>query len=127
MTINLFYRRTNKYINVRLTFYFREMKQVLYAVLFLVLGVFSGGRATNTKLKEVFSWKQLDYKFEDESARNLSLETGELIKEHNLPLGLEVWKDKVFITVPRWKSGVPSTLNYVPKNGKILFSLTKLL
>lgn len=37
---------------------------------------------------------------------------------NNIPMGANVWKDKVFITVPRRRHGVPSTLNYVSLNNK---------
>ncbi|XP_050294952.1 L-dopachrome tautomerase yellow-f2-like [Anthonomus grandis grandis] len=35
---------------------------------------------------------------------------------NNIPMGANVWKDKLFITIPRRRLGVPSTLNYVPLN-----------
>ncbi|CAH1393209.1 unnamed protein product [Nezara viridula] len=69
--------------------------------------------AKNDKLKEIFKWNQIDFAFPDEQTRNASIASGEFKKENNMPLGIEIWKDRVFITVPRWKSGVPSTLNYV--------------
>lgn len=31
-------------------------------------------------------------------------------------MGANVWKDKLFITVPRRRQGIPSPLNYVPLN-----------
>ncbi|KAJ8984350.1 hypothetical protein NQ317_012571, partial [Molorchus minor] len=34
-------------------------------------------------------------------------------------MGANVWKNKLFITVPRRRLGVPSTLNYVPLNNRI--------
>ncbi|KAK9497287.1 hypothetical protein O3M35_004634 [Rhynocoris fuscipes] len=91
------------------------MRYLYYLNIFLI--IFIEIKSENTKLKEIFSWKELDYKFENEDARNMSIDSGEFIPEQNLPLGLEIWKDKVFITVPRWKSGVPSSLNYVLRNG----------
>ncbi|XP_026320861.1 L-dopachrome tautomerase yellow-f2-like [Hyposmocoma kahamanoa] len=33
-----------------------------------------------------------------------------------MPTGIARWKSKLFITIPRWKKGVPSTLNYIPLN-----------
>lgn len=33
--------------------------------------------------------------------------------ENNIPMGVNVWKDKVFISIPRRRLGVPATLNYV--------------
>ena len=33
-------------------------------------------------------------------------------------MGANVWQDKLFITVPRRRSGVPSTLNYIPLKSK---------
>ncbi|KAJ9585377.1 hypothetical protein L9F63_002837 [Diploptera punctata] len=81
--------------------------------LLLVLWLVSFIEAKNTNLEEVFHWKQVDFSYPDEETRNKAIESKEFIQENNLPLGLEVWKDKLFVTVPRWKSGVPATLNYV--------------
>uniref|UniRef100_T1GYN2 Bee-milk protein n=1 Tax=Megaselia scalaris TaxID=36166 RepID=T1GYN2_MEGSC len=33
--------------------------------------------------------------------------------ESNIILGIEKWKNKLFITVPRWRLGVASSLNYI--------------
>ncbi|XP_025421542.1 L-dopachrome tautomerase yellow-f2-like, partial [Sipha flava] len=42
-----------------------------------------------------------------------AIESGAYVQANNMPVGLDVWNDKLFITVPRWKTGVWSTLNYV--------------
>lgn len=80
-------------------------------ILFLVAATIAEG--ANDKLKEVFRWNQMDFNFPNASFRDAEIASGAFKPENNMPLGLEVWKDKVFVTVPRWKSGVPSTLNYV--------------
>jgi len=76
-------------------------------------------QAKNTKLQEVFHWRVVDFDFPDDASRSKSINSKEFIPENNLPLGLDVWNDKLFITVPRWKSGVFSTLNYVSLNGEL--------
>ncbi|XP_044272822.1 L-dopachrome tautomerase yellow-f2-like [Tribolium madens] len=38
------------------------------------------------------------------------------IYENNIPMGANLWKDKLFITVPRRRMGVPSTVNFVWAN-----------
>lgn len=35
------------------------------------------------------------------------------IAENNVPMGATHYKDRIFITVPRRRVGVPSTLNFV--------------
>lgn len=35
------------------------------------------------------------------------------IQYNNLPLGIAHYKDRVFVTIPRRKPGIPSTLNFV--------------
>ena len=35
------------------------------------------------------------------------------VVENNIPMGANVWNEKLFITVPRRRVGVPSTLNYI--------------
>ncbi|XP_076260466.1 protein yellow-like [Rhynchophorus ferrugineus] len=44
---------------------------------------------------------------------------GKLKPQNALPVGIEFWKDKIFITVPRWQDGIPSTLNYIPFNSDV--------
>ncbi|KAJ9584749.1 hypothetical protein L9F63_020899 [Diploptera punctata] len=61
--------------------------------------------ALSRGLDVVFEWKQLQF--------DLVVDRRNHVPENNVPVGLEVWKDKLFITVPRWKPGVPVSLAYV--------------
>lgn len=58
------------------------------------------------KLQEQYKWKVLDYAFPSENEKIDALRSGRFIPENNLPVGIEVWKDKLFVTVPRWKPGM---------------------
>lgn len=60
-----------------------------------------------------FEWKQIDYDYPTPEARQDAIDTREFVPENNLPLGLEVYGDRLFVTVPRWKSGVAASLNYI--------------
>lgn len=64
----------------------------------------------------------VDFDFPSPESRAWALDSGSYKQENNLPLGLEVFKDKLFVTVPRWKSGVPASLNFVPIGGEILYT-----
>ncbi|XP_045783588.1 uncharacterized protein LOC123879729 [Maniola jurtina] len=109
------------------------MKSVVL-VLFLVyftLKLSSGYKVTRdeTKLKEVLFWKQISYEIDGvlynrdanhkKTVNGLNfeddLEDSEkyFIQYNNVPIGLEVWGDRIFVTVPRRRYGIPSTLNYV--------------
>ena len=57
--------------------------------------------ATARKLEEKFSWKELEFSWPSEEAKQEAIRSGKYIESHNLPLGLDVWKNKLFITVPR--------------------------
>uniref|UniRef100_A0A182N8X0 Protein yellow n=1 Tax=Anopheles dirus TaxID=7168 RepID=A0A182N8X0_9DIPT len=65
------------------------------------------------KLKEKFKWREVSYAWPSEDVRQEALSSGKYVVHNNLPLGLERWRDKLFITVPRWKSGVAASLTYV--------------
>lgn len=62
----------------------------------------------------LYSWDKLDYNFPNESMRMAYIASGDFIQSGNLPVGVAVWREKMFITVPRWKKGVPANLNYIP-------------
>ncbi|XP_068627567.1 protein yellow-like [Battus philenor] len=66
------------------------------------------------KLHEMFSWNVMDWNYPDEYLRQEALVTGALIPENALPVGIERWKNKLFVSVPRWRPGIPATLNYIP-------------
>ncbi|KAI4461753.1 protein yellow-related [Holotrichia oblita] len=83
--------------------------------LVLVLGLCSASIAL-IEPEELFAWKQIDYTWPTEQARQEAIQKGTYIQLNNLPLGLERWQDKLFVTVPRWKAGVGATLNYIPLN-----------
>ena len=77
-----------------------------------------GQVVSNDNLKVAYQWKQVDYEFTDAAARKQAIESKEFIPENVIPVGLEVYKNRLFITLPRWKTGVPATLTYIDLNGK---------
>lgn len=52
--------------------------------------------------------------------------TTNFIQYNNVPQGFSVYKDKVFVAIPRRRIGVPSTMNYVKLNGSDLYLNPKL-
>lgn len=79
----------------------------------VIFAVFSLGQSLQ-KLQEVFNWRSVDYTYPSEELREYAKFSKDFVPENNLPVGIEVWKNKLFVTVPRWEDGVPSTLNYIP-------------
>ncbi|KYN03197.1 Protein yellow [Cyphomyrmex costatus] len=65
------------------------------------------------KLRVVYRWKQIDYEWPSNDIKRLF---PDYKQEDNLPLGLEVAGDRLFITVPRWRQGVAASLNYIRLN-----------
>ncbi|XP_075981681.1 dopaminechrome tautomerase-like [Anticarsia gemmatalis] len=63
-----------------------------------------------------FQWKTIDFAW-DGAQKEAAISSGRFIAANNMPTGLARWKDKLFITIPRWKTGIPSSLNYVYLNG----------
>lgn len=57
--------------------------------------------AVQAKLEEKFHWKQLMFDWPSEKAEKDAIASGDYVVENNLPLGVEKWNNKLFITVPR--------------------------
>ncbi|EAT41324.1 AAEL006985-PA, partial [Aedes aegypti] len=45
-----------------------------------------------------------------------ALASGDYVPTNGLPVGIESWENKLFVSIPRWKDGIPSTLNYIDMN-----------
>lgn len=65
--------------------------------------------------KTLYYWKQLDFEYPSKRLKKDAIANGDFIQENNLPLGLEVYEDRVFVTMPKWKNGVPASLASLPK------------
>ncbi|XP_014224153.1 protein yellow-like [Trichogramma pretiosum] len=63
-----------------------------------------------------YYWKTVDYEFDNDEDRRSLLYAGTFIPENNLPLGLEISKDRIFVSLPRWKKGIPATLATISTN-----------
>lgn len=57
--------------------------------------------ACGLRFVEKFAWSTVDYNWTSSELRKESIESGKYIPENNLILGVERWKNKLFITVPR--------------------------
>jgi len=56
-------------------------------------------------LLEKFIWKKMDFAYPDERSRQLAIASGEYVPENSLPVGIEIWRNKLFVTIPRWRDG----------------------
>lgn len=57
------------------------------------------------KLEERYSWSQLDFVFPSQAMKDVALASGTYIPTNALPVGIEHWGNKLFVTVPRWRDG----------------------
>lgn len=68
-------------------------------------------------LHVAYEWKQMDFAYRTDSDRQAAIESGAFVPANVIPVGLERHSDRLFVTLPRWKSGVPASLAYIDLNG----------
>lgn len=90
---------------------------VLTVLLVLCLGSTYTTRAAK-QLKVEFEWKDVEYAFPSKAAKDVLIKTRAYIPGNSIPIDVDAWQrgggeDKVFVTVPRFKPGVPATLGTV--------------
>lgn len=57
------------------------------------------------KLEERYSWREMDWVFPSPAVRNRAIAAGEYIPRNGLPVGIERWGNRLFVSVPRWRDG----------------------
>lgn len=74
---------------------------------FFILIAFAMGHFADAafKLDERYSWNQLDFVFPSQAMKDVALASGTYIPTNALPVGVEHWGNKLFVTVPRWRDG----------------------
>jgi len=66
-------------------------------------------------------WAEVEYDWISPEQRDTYLQNGWFIPKNNAITGIKVYKGEIYVAVPRWLPGVPSTLNKViTKNGTSL-------
>ncbi|CAL7951443.1 unnamed protein product [Xylocopa violacea] len=80
----------------------------------LLVALFAVAKCQDFKI--IHAWNYVEYNFPNDTIQDTLISNGDYIPENNMPLGMHIWDDKVFVTVPRWKSGVASNLNYFSKS-----------
>lgn len=76
----------------------------------------SGNTRSTETFREVIRWKTIDLQYPSQQARDAAMRMGQFVPENNLPLGMHAFRHRIFISLPKWKEGVPVTLGYVGKN-----------
>ncbi|XP_043266863.1 protein yellow-like [Venturia canescens] len=67
----------------------------------------------NSKILEKYTWTFLDWAYPNDWRRIQAILTDDYVPFNGVPTGLAIWRNKMFVTVPRWNTGVPATLNYI--------------
>jgi hypothetical protein len=81
---------------------------------------FATSVVANDNLRVAYQWKQIDFEYPNIDERQLAITNETFIQENVMPVGIEVYKNRLFVTLPRWKKGVPASLAYIDLNGKNL-------
>ncbi|CAB3243035.1 unnamed protein product [Arctia plantaginis] len=77
----------------------------------------SVGHFVYTLLTSHNKYEGLKFACSPRESRTNAINEKKFIPENNLPLGLVRWRNKLFVSIPRWKAGVASTLNYIDLDG----------
>jgi sugar lactone lactonase YvrE len=61
----------------------------------------------------LYEWVELEFDWDAIGNKQEHIDNGSFIPENCALAGIKLWKDRTFVTVPRWTPGVISTLNEV--------------
>lgn len=90
-----------------------NVRLLVMAIAFVAIQLVAG----NDNLRVAYQWNQIDYEFpggSDERAE--AIRSGAFVPANVIPVGLEVYKKRLFLTLPRWKPGIPASLAYININ-----------
>ena len=62
----------------------------------------------------IYEWSKLDFTWSDDTAKAKFLDSAQYIPENTTISGVKLWNDRIFLTLPRWRRGVPATLASIP-------------
>ncbi|XP_035693903.1 major royal jelly protein 1-like [Branchiostoma floridae] len=94
----------------------RSLACVLLCAL-CMLGLSDGADLISGDTVLVYEWTFIDYDWPSDDARQLALDDGSFAPINNSINGIKTYGGVVYLTVPRWRAGVPATLTSVVMKG----------
>ena len=90
------------------------MKFVIFVVLSFVCRIFADDHENGGKSPEiVYQWNIVEYEWPNEAVKQQEIDNKKYIPENSAINGIKLYNGTVYVTVPRLKPGVPSTLNVI--------------
>lgn len=86
-------------------------------IFFIWLALIAACRANNN-LQTKYEWKQIDFVYENETERQEAIDSQAFIPANVIPVGIDVHENRLFVSLPRLKNGVPATLATIDMNRK---------
>lgn len=94
------------------TFYKHKMNSLkLVSICMVGISLFATCWANNLEIK--YQWKTIDFNYTSAEKRQEAIDKQTFIPNNVIPVGLEVYKDRLFLSLPRLKRGVPASLAYI--------------
>uniref|UniRef100_A0A1B0FMQ5 Protein yellow n=1 Tax=Glossina morsitans morsitans TaxID=37546 RepID=A0A1B0FMQ5_GLOMM len=98
------------------TYAITMMLCLLTPLILLLLLLSSVPIQANDNLRVAYEWKEIDFKYASAEKRWMAIENFEFKPSNVIPFGIEVYRTRLFVTLPRWRSGVPASLAYLDLN-----------
>ncbi|XP_052775804.1 protein yellow-like [Mya arenaria] len=90
---------------------------LLACISFQLTTVSSQSRDNISYAWAIYELPNVQYDWPNTSEKARAIRNGEYIVENNIITGIKVHMDTIYVTVPRWRPGVPSTLNVLGEDG----------
>lgn len=92
------------------------MHGIMFALLLSV--VYEMGRVTSTSRGDVtpevvYQWNIIEYEWPNETLKQQEINNNNYLPNNSAVNGIKLYRNRVYVTVPRLKDGVPSTLNVI--------------
>lgn len=93
-------------------------KMILANALIVILLCVSLCHANDLHAK--FEWNKIDFAYNSPDERQEAINSGKFIPDNVIPVGIDVHENRLFISLPRLKKGVPASLATINMNGENL-------
>ena len=76
----------------------------------VILVGFASSIKTHQNYRVIYQWNAIEPEWPNQEIREKTLANGSYILENNVITGIKIWKDQLYLSIPRLRNGVPATL-----------------